>query len=129
MWQGGGMAPRLTPKGAATKQRIIEGAAAEIRERRVTEVTLDDICAYPATSKSRFSLRHPAELAKDATPGLACRREARRPPCILRDALETKESEVAVVDIVLAGDGSFEQARHAQARTWRGRCSGRSPSR
>jgi hypothetical protein len=42
-WQSSGMAPRLTPKGAATKQRIIEGAAAEIRERGVTEVTLDDI--------------------------------------------------------------------------------------
>ena len=39
------MAQRLTPKGAATKQRIIEGAAAEIRERGVTEVTMDDICA------------------------------------------------------------------------------------
>jgi AcrR family transcriptional regulator len=48
------MAPRLTPKGAATKRRIIEGAAAEIRERGVTEVTLDDICAYPATSESRL---------------------------------------------------------------------------
>jgi AcrR family transcriptional regulator len=48
------MAARLTPKGAATKQRIIEGAAAEIRERGVTEVTLDDICARTATSKSQL---------------------------------------------------------------------------
>jgi AcrR family transcriptional regulator len=53
-WQSGGMAARLTPKGAATKQRIIEGAAAEIRERGVTEVTLDDICARTATSKSQL---------------------------------------------------------------------------
>ncbi|MDV9171414.1 TetR/AcrR family transcriptional regulator [Streptomyces sp. W16] len=48
------MAPRLTPKGAATRQRIIEGAAAEIRARGVTETTLDDIRARTATSKSQL---------------------------------------------------------------------------
>jgi AcrR family transcriptional regulator len=53
-WQDGGMAPRLTPKGAATRQRIIEGAAEEIRERGVTETTLDDIRARTATSKSQL---------------------------------------------------------------------------
>jgi AcrR family transcriptional regulator len=48
------MAPRLTSKGAATRQRIIEGAAAEIRERGVTGVTLDDICARTAAGRSRL---------------------------------------------------------------------------
>jgi AcrR family transcriptional regulator len=36
---------KLTAKGQATRQRIIEGAAAEIRERGVTVATLDDIRA------------------------------------------------------------------------------------
>ncbi|MGW3248096.1 TetR/AcrR family transcriptional regulator [Streptomyces sp. NPDC001070] len=47
------MASRLTAKGAATRQRIVEGAAEEIRERGVTETTLDDIRARTATSKSQ----------------------------------------------------------------------------
>jgi hypothetical protein len=33
----------LTPKGQATRQRIIEGAAAEIRERGLSVTTLDEI--------------------------------------------------------------------------------------
>jgi AcrR family transcriptional regulator len=53
-WQDGGMASRLTAKGAATRQRIIEGAAEEIRERGVTETTLDDIRSRTATSKSQL---------------------------------------------------------------------------
>ena len=36
---------KLTAKGQATRQRIIEGAAAEIRERGVAVATLDDIRA------------------------------------------------------------------------------------
>ncbi|WP_055590764.1 TetR/AcrR family transcriptional regulator, partial [Peterkaempfera griseoplana] len=48
------MAPRLTAKGAATRQRIVEGAAEEIRERGATETTLDDIRARTATSKSQL---------------------------------------------------------------------------
>jgi AcrR family transcriptional regulator len=48
------MAPRLTPKGAATRQRIVEGAAAELRARGVTETTLDDIRARTASSKSQL---------------------------------------------------------------------------
>lgn len=48
------MTPRLTPKGAATRQRIVEGAAAEIRARGVTETTLDDIRARTSTSKSQL---------------------------------------------------------------------------
>jgi AcrR family transcriptional regulator len=45
---------RLTPKGAATRQRIVEGAAAEIRERGVASTTLDDVRARTGTSKSQL---------------------------------------------------------------------------
>ncbi|MBE8525042.1 TetR/AcrR family transcriptional regulator [Amycolatopsis sp. H6(2020)] len=48
------MSPRLTPKGAATRQRIVEGAAAEIRERGVAVTTLDDVRARTGTSKSQL---------------------------------------------------------------------------
>jgi AcrR family transcriptional regulator len=44
----------LTAKGRATRQRIIEGAAAEIRERGVAVATLDDIRARTQTSKSQL---------------------------------------------------------------------------
>src|SRR5690349_2464316 len=44
----------LTRKGAATRQRIVEGAAAEIRERGIVLTTLDDIKARTATSKSQL---------------------------------------------------------------------------
>ena len=44
---------KLTPKGAATRDRIIEGASAEIREHGVTS-TLDDIRARTGTSKSQL---------------------------------------------------------------------------
>ena len=47
------MSAKLTPKGAATRARIIEGAAAEIREHGVT-ATLDDIRARTSTSKSQL---------------------------------------------------------------------------
>ena len=43
----------LTPKGAATRQRIVEAAAAEIREFGVT-ATLDDIRARAQASKSQL---------------------------------------------------------------------------
>ncbi|MFF7333944.1 TetR/AcrR family transcriptional regulator [Streptomyces sp. NPDC090306] len=46
--------PRLTAKGAATRRRIVEGAAAEIRERGAVAATLDDIRARTATSKSQI---------------------------------------------------------------------------
>src|SRR6478609_1195097 len=45
---------KLTSKGQATRQRIIEGAAAEIRERGVAVATLDDIRARTHTSKSQL---------------------------------------------------------------------------
>jgi AcrR family transcriptional regulator len=43
-----------TRKGSATRQRIVEGAAAEIRERGVTAVRLDDVLARTGTSKSQL---------------------------------------------------------------------------
>lgn len=45
---------KLTAKGAATRRRIIEGAAAEIRERGVAVATLDDIRARTQTSKGQL---------------------------------------------------------------------------
>jgi AcrR family transcriptional regulator len=48
------MTGQLTAKGAATRQRIIEGAAAEIRERGVAVTTLDDVRARTGTSKSQL---------------------------------------------------------------------------
>lgn len=45
---------KLTAKGEATRRRIIEGAAAEIRSRGVAETTLDDIRARTLTSKSQL---------------------------------------------------------------------------
>jgi AcrR family transcriptional regulator len=44
----------LTRKGRATRQRIIEGAAAEIRARGVAVTTLDDVRAHTQTSKSQL---------------------------------------------------------------------------
>lgn len=44
----------LTAKGRATRQRIIEGAAAEIRSIGVAMITLDDVMARTQTSKSQL---------------------------------------------------------------------------
>jgi AcrR family transcriptional regulator len=44
----------LTAKGRATRQRIIEGAAAEIRARGVAVTTLDDVRMCTQTSKSQL---------------------------------------------------------------------------
>lgn len=44
----------LTPKGAATRQRIVEGAALEIRDRGAADLTLDDVRARTRTSKSQL---------------------------------------------------------------------------
>ncbi|MGW4794077.1 TetR/AcrR family transcriptional regulator [Nonomuraea sp. MG754425] len=44
----------LTRKGAATRQRILEGAAALIREHGVAATTLDDVLSETATSKSQL---------------------------------------------------------------------------
>jgi AcrR family transcriptional regulator len=44
----------LTAKGLATRQRIVDGAADEIREHGVAATTLDDICAATRTGKSQL---------------------------------------------------------------------------
>ena len=50
----------LTAKGAATRQRIVEGAAAEIREHGVGATTLDDVLARTRTSKGQLFHYFPA---------------------------------------------------------------------
>jgi AcrR family transcriptional regulator len=45
---------KLTAKGQATRQRIVEGAAAEIRASGVQNATLDDVLARTRTSKSQL---------------------------------------------------------------------------
>ncbi|MDH2429205.1 TetR/AcrR family transcriptional regulator [Sphaerisporangium sp. TRM90804] len=44
----------LTPKGAATRKRIVEGAAEVLRESSVVDATLDDIRRQTGTSKSQL---------------------------------------------------------------------------
>jgi AcrR family transcriptional regulator len=44
----------LTPRGAATRTRIVEGAASLIRERGIAAVSMDDIRAATSTSKSQL---------------------------------------------------------------------------
>src|SRR5689334_13664134 len=46
--------PRLTKRGAATRARIIEGAADLMYERGVAGTSLDDIMAATGTSKSQL---------------------------------------------------------------------------
>ncbi|MFD0888743.1 TetR/AcrR family transcriptional regulator, partial [Streptosporangium algeriense] len=46
--------PTLTRKGAATRQRILDGAATHIREFGVAATTLDDVLSRTATSKSQL---------------------------------------------------------------------------
>ena len=48
------MSRGLTVKGEATRRRIVEGAAALIREHGVDQVGLDDVCAATKTSKSQL---------------------------------------------------------------------------
>src|SRR6202035_3530587 len=47
-------APKLTPKGAATRARIVEAAADHILAHGVGGTSLDDIRAGTATSKSQL---------------------------------------------------------------------------
>lgn len=44
----------LTTKGATTRQRIVDGAAAEIRDHGVAGTTLDDVLVRTATSKGQL---------------------------------------------------------------------------
>ncbi|WP_078849918.1 TetR/AcrR family transcriptional regulator [Streptomyces sp. NRRL F-5126] len=48
------MRGELTAKGRATRARIVEGAAAVLRERGVAMATLDDVMARTGTSKSQL---------------------------------------------------------------------------
>jgi AcrR family transcriptional regulator len=48
------MSTALTRKGIATRERIVAGAALLLREQGVDEVSLDDIRAATATSKSQL---------------------------------------------------------------------------
>src|SRR6201988_4294665 len=48
------MERELTARGAATRARIVEGAATLIRERGIAEVAMDDIRAATSTSKSQL---------------------------------------------------------------------------
>ncbi|MFI7604619.1 TetR/AcrR family transcriptional regulator [Micromonospora sp. NPDC049366] len=54
------MATTFTRKGSTTRQRIIEGAAAEIRERGIAAFRLDDVLARTRTSKSQLFHYFPA---------------------------------------------------------------------
>ena len=44
----------MTAKGAATKARIVEGAAALIREQGPAETSLDEVLTVTSTSKSQL---------------------------------------------------------------------------
>ncbi|AGP53937.1 TetR/AcrR family transcriptional regulator [Streptomyces rapamycinicus] len=48
------MHKELTAKGKATRKRIVEGAAAVLREKDVSVATLDDVMARTRTSKSQL---------------------------------------------------------------------------
>ncbi|MFC3505606.1 TetR/AcrR family transcriptional regulator [Micromonospora krabiensis] len=50
----------FTRKGSTTRQRIIEGAAAEIRERGIAAFRLDDVLTRTRTSKSQLFHYFPA---------------------------------------------------------------------
>ena len=54
------MGKELTAKGRATRNRIVEGAAAVLRERGVSLATLDDVMARTRTSKSQLFHYFPA---------------------------------------------------------------------
>ncbi|MBF9066501.1 TetR/AcrR family transcriptional regulator [Streptacidiphilus fuscans] len=54
------MAKELTPKGKATRSRIVVGAAEVLREKGVALATLDDVLARSRTSKSQLFHYFPA---------------------------------------------------------------------
>lgn len=54
------MRGELTAKGKATRGRIVDGAAAVLREKGVASATLDDIMARTSTSKSQLFHYFPA---------------------------------------------------------------------
>lgn len=56
------MHKELTAKGKATRNRIIEGAAAVLREKDVSIATLDDVMARTRTSKSQLFICGPRSI-------------------------------------------------------------------
>ncbi|GAA3808976.1 TetR/AcrR family transcriptional regulator [Streptomyces chiangmaiensis] len=54
------MRGELTAKGRATRTRIVEGAAAVLREKGAASATLDDILAHTSTSKGQLFHYFPA---------------------------------------------------------------------
>jgi AcrR family transcriptional regulator len=87
------MERELTARGAATRARIVEGAAALIREHGISDVAMDDIRAATSTSKSQLFHYFPrgrSELLAAVTQHEADRvLEDQRPPL---DDLSTPES-------------------------------------
>jgi AcrR family transcriptional regulator len=87
------MERELTARGAATRARIVEGAAALIRDRGIAAVAMDDIRAATATSKSQLFHYFPGgrtELLAAVTRHEADRvLDDQRPPL---DDLSTAES-------------------------------------
>ncbi|MFE2910549.1 TetR/AcrR family transcriptional regulator [Kitasatospora indigofera] len=75
----------LTRKGAETRQRIVEGAAEQIREQGVFAVRLEDVMARTATSKSQLFHYFPG--GKDDLLLAVARHEASR-------ALEDQQPEL-----------------------------------
>ena len=51
---GAGAVTKFTPKGLATRRRIVDGAAAQIRIGGAVATTLDDVLAATGTSKSQL---------------------------------------------------------------------------
>lgn len=66
----------LTRKGAATRRRIVEGAAGQIREEGVFALRLEDVMARTSTSKSQLFHYFPG--GKDELLLAVARHEARR---------------------------------------------------
>ncbi|MFD8708348.1 TetR/AcrR family transcriptional regulator [Kitasatospora sp. NPDC059648] len=66
----------LTRKGAATRRRIVEGAAGQIREEGVFALRLEDVMARTATSKSQLFHYFPG--GKDELLLAVARHEAQR---------------------------------------------------
>ena len=79
--------PRLTPKGARTRARIVEEAAALIHERGVAGTTLDDVKVAAEVGSSQ--MYHYAQ-------GLSTVSGRRRAPCCRRPQAELSSRMVAI---------------------------------
>ncbi|MFI7062346.1 TetR/AcrR family transcriptional regulator [Kribbella sp. NPDC050124] len=85
----------LTAKGMATRGRIVEAAAAEIRERGIAAVTLDDVGRRSGTGKSQ--LFHYFPDGKEQLLFAVAEREAER-------VLEDQEPQLGQLDSWAAWD-------------------------